>query len=72
MPSKESDSLFSFHSSNSCTTLLGKLAFQMRQDVHMTQEKPSSEEIRREAKLLRLTAIKLMEHAAGLIEKSVL
>jgi hypothetical protein len=33
-------------------------------------EKPTSEQIRREAETLRQTAIKLMEHAAVLIEKS--
>jgi hypothetical protein len=33
-------------------------------------EKPTSEEIRREAAKLRETAVKLMEQAAALIEKS--
>jgi hypothetical protein len=33
-------------------------------------EKPTSEQIRREAETLRQTAIKLMEHAAMLIKKS--
>jgi hypothetical protein len=32
--------------------------------------KPNSEQIRREAETLRQTAIKLIEHAAVLIEKS--
>jgi predicted HTH domain antitoxin len=33
-------------------------------------DKPTSEQIRREAETLRQTAIKLIEHAAVLIEKS--
>ena len=33
-------------------------------------DKPTSEEIRKEAEKLRETAVKLMEHAAILIEKS--
>jgi hypothetical protein len=36
----------------------------------MPSEKPTSAQIRLEAERLRATAIKLMEHAATLIEKS--
>ena len=36
----------------------------------MPEEKLTSEQIRLEAEMLRATAIKLMQHAATLIEKS--